>query len=1192
LLYVKNSIKYLFAVVLMFGCIANASGQSIASENFERADILAGTAPVSWTNASPTDAGFTTVTGPFTGKSLTYNKPSSGTFKTMSAILSGSPINFSSLPHEWTLLYQAPTGITQTDNDGPNVSGNNWRFYFNATGDNPSTGAAYNKNFKGYYVTQDGNFLRFYYLCGDCGSRELLGSVAVTAGKKYIIRAIRQTTGGGTYLFYATEYTSSSSFPTTPANSTDGTFDQIKSYKTSFFQSSLSSNSNNGAFKWDDLNFYQASLTLSALNNVGTGTGGNGITAFLTQGDNQKAVFGFKATALGSVTMTQADFSWTSSTGGNSTYFEGAKLYYSSGDDVYTPAADDASIGNVSLDYGAASITNLNQPIANTSRNYFLVVDVKNYALTVAMTANIGLTSVKIAGNSPINIPSNFPVNSFTLPATPTTWTGSKSTAWALAANWNGGVPTSTSSAIIPTGLSRYPVLSGPQSVNTLSLNNASIDLGGYVLSVSNSMLSNNSTISGTGNSYLNITGGADDRTISGTKLTVTNLKINLPSATNTFNVYAPVNVTNLLTVSKGTLSSGGHLTLKSTSAGTANVDAMPSGASVTGNVNVERYVTGGSANSRGYRLISSPVSVSSTSLVSPALNYLNDQTYTSGTGGTANGFTAAGNPSLYLYRENTLPSTSFLSGNYKGVAKINDGANITLDGEANTNTLPAGNGVLFFFRGGPTTVNPTSSVAIAQAATFTTTGYLNQGNITVKHWTKATGLLFTNTIANTSIRGFNLVGNPYASSIDWDTFGTGITGNNISGTIYIYNPVSKTYAVYIKGNKGVGKGFPTGTNANIIPSGQGFFVKATGTNPTLTFTEAAKVATKQVTSNLLLSTAPVATEAEMQYLRVSVIKDSLNKEDALIFFKSNAKPEFVANEDAEYLKGNSIVNISTQSSDKLALAINQTVFPKTGSTVIGLNVNVTTSGIYQLNLAEAKNIPELYDVWLKDAYKNDSLDIKHNPTYNFNVYTTDAASFGQKRFSLVIRANPAYAYRLLDFSATKAATNVTLAWKTENEANATYFTVERSVDGGKNFDILGSTRAVGQGNYSVVDAYPVKGVNQYRLKQEDANGLVTYSKIASVNFAEVSNIVIANTISVYPNPASAVVNVVVDKAPEVGAYSITMVSSTGRLVKTVLASQPNWQGDVSTLLPGTYFVQVINEKDKSFVGRSTFLKL
>lgn len=67
---------------------------------------------------------------------------------------------------------------------------------------------------------------------------------------------------------------------------------------------------------------------------------------------------------------------------------------------------------------------------------------------------------------------------------------------------------------------------------------------------------------------------------------------------------------------------------------------------------------------------------------------------------------------------------------------------------------------------------------------------------------------------------GWNLVGNPYPSAIDWNA-ATGWTKTNIGNTIYIWNSNNNQYAVF---------NGTTGTNggSQYIAPGQGFFVQAT----------------------------------------------------------------------------------------------------------------------------------------------------------------------------------------------------------------------------------------------------------------------------------------------------------------------------------------------------------------------------
>jgi hypothetical protein len=635
-------------------------------------------------------------------------------------------------------------------------------------------------------------------------------------------------------------------------------------------------------------------------------------------------------------------------------------------------------------------------------------------------------------------------------------------------------------------------------------------------------------------------------------------------------------------------------LTLNSDASGSSTVKALLTGNSITGTVNVERYLTGGASYSRGYRLLSSPVGITANGAL-PNLSYLKNSTYLTGTGGSTNGFDVTGNPTLYFYRENLAPSSAnFTAGNYRGVGKINNGtaSNFLIDVDATTNTLPAGNGFLFFFRGDRATNASVSTTATADAVVLTSLGVLNQGSVTVTHWTNtptAGKLLYTSATANSAVRGYNLVGNPYASSIDWDL----VTKSNIGNTIYVYNPKLKVYGSYISGSNGVGTNFngASGT-ADIIPSGQGFFVMASNTNAALTFNESNKV-NNQVTSTTLSLASNADSSETSRYLRIELYKDSLNREDALVFFKNNTQTKYSVDEDAKYLKGNSVVNISSRSSDNVNLAINQQVFPQKRE-IIPLNVTITSNGTYSINMPEVKNIPAMYDVWLLDNFKKDSLDVKNNPNYSFTASVTDTNSFGAKRFSLVIRPNPLLTVHLLNFTGAKAAKEVKLTWTAENESSYTRYILERSIDGGKSFSVLDSVISAGLGTYTDLDPYPVKGQNIYRLKQVDLTGSISYSTIVPIMYADnvVSNLT-ANLISVYPNPVSSTLNLSITQAkPEATNYKITITNTSGVVVRSTTSSQDVWQGNVSDLSPGTYIVQIINIKENTVTGKSTFIKL
>jgi len=680
-----------------------------------------------------------------------------------------------------------------------------------------------------------------------------------------------------------------------------------------------------------------------------------------------------------------------------------------------------------------------------------------------------------------------------------------------------------------------------------------------------------------------------------------------------------------LLTMSgSSTLAAGGLLTLNSDTTGTATVAQIPSGSSISGNVTVQRFVQGGSTYSAGrwvsrnYRLLSSPVNegVDGNGHYPSQLNYLGASTII--TDCTSTYGTTSGNPSLYFYDEGYTPSsTSFTGGNFIGVTNISNtlatGHVTTTDATNPSAKVYVGGGYMLYFRGDKVThisgsPSKTSYPYVApESVTFSTTGNLNQGAYSVVSWTGYAGLLYTTSNSgNAPVRGFNLVGNPYASSIDWSTFSNTtssapIYGASVNPTIYILNPTTGNYDTY-----NAVTGIATGKASNVIPSGQGFFVQSNGHSSSLTFNETAKVST-QVTGSNLLMTAPGARAALAgggynSFMRLNLVTNSIYQNDMVIGFNASSTANFNGREDSEFLSGmGALQSISAISADSVKASVKWLPFPKnTANLVVKLNLNAAASGAYTLQRTDLKEIPAIYQVWLMDHYKKDSLDIKNNMNYVFDINLADTASFGSNRFTLVVRQNPALGVHLLDFTALKVVNGSQIVWKTENEQNYTNFAVERSTDEGKTYEIIYGLASSSEGAYSFLDKNPADGANMYKLQITDLNGNITFSNVVTIMYGRVNSLV-KTGIVVYPNPAKTSLNLDISpgfNSNSIGgeisssAYRVQISNILGSVIKQTTINQANWQTDVSALMPGTYVIQVVNKNDNSIVGQSTFIKL
>jgi hypothetical protein len=349
--------------------------------------------------------------------------------------------------------------------------------------------------------------------------------------------------------------------------------------------------------------------------------------------------------------------------------------------------------------------------------------------------------------------------------------------------------------------------------------------------------------------------------------------------------------------------------------------------------------------------------------------------------------------------------------------------------------------------------------------------------------------------------------------------------------------------------------------------------------------------------------------------LRLKLVIDSLNYDNIVIGFGSSASSKYNPQEDSQYFSGiNAPEGLSSFSSDSVRLSVNLLQFPKRTPQVIKLDVEGAKSGVFSLQRTALDSIPKIYEIWLMDKYKKDSLDLKNNKDYTFYINKSDTNSFGSNRFQIVIRQSPLLAVHLLAFTATKENNSTKVGWTTENEEDYTHFKIERSIDNGATFYALDGTVSNGISTYGFLDKNPINGTDQYRLKIEDLNGKVSYSSVVTLLYGDQRNV--ANNISVYPNPVNGVINMSVTQSGSSSSsslpraltvnsisdftavnnnstgYDIKILSLTGSVMKTATSASTNWQENVSNLIPGTYIIQVINKGNNALVGKSTFIKL
>lgn len=241
---------------------------------------------------------------------------------------------------------------------------------------------------------------------------------------------------------------------------------------------------------------------------------------------------------------------------------------------------------------------------------------------------------------------------------------------------------------------------------------------------------------------------------------------------------------------------------------------------------------------------------------------------------------------------------------------------------------------------------------------------------------------------ANRVTKGWNLLGNPYHSFIDWSL----ITIPQIANDYYIYNTDNGTYELK--------------SSTTPIAPGQGFWVfQPNGGGYRPTFTESSKVSSNSATflrqreliSNFKLRLQSLSNSyAHEMHLNFNM--------DASSYFDEYDKPLLPS----PIKEAPAITAQAFNSSEEL---IYNSLSPLKESHLIPLSIYAGVEGKYAI---EAQNIDDLFGnyscVYLKDNINNESIDLMVDQKYEFD------SEFGKSdRFSLILSNDYSECHALLE---------------------------------------------------------------------------------------------------------------------------------------------------------------------------------
>jgi hypothetical protein len=384
--------------------------------------------------------------------------------------------------------------------------------------------------------------------------------------------------------------------------------------------------------------------------------------------------------------------------------------------------------------------------------------------------------------------------------------------------------------------------------------------------------------------------------------------------------IISPGQMVRGIVLSNDTLNANGNLTLLSTAAQTALVSGSGTG-EVTGNLTMQRYLPTGF----GYYYFSSPFIGDLVNDFSSEINL------------------AASFPDVYSFNE-SLSSAGWV--NYTNPSGLL--------------TPLAGYAVNFGVSAAPLTVSLRGVVS---------------------NHTISAGALYNHNMPFT--QGFNLVGNPYPSPIDWNAAG-GWTKTNIDNAIYFFtngtvNQYTGTYSSFVNGVSS------DGVASNIIAAMQGFFVHVSnGSYPV-----SGLLAVNNTARNLNLTTVffgYTVPQAPSPFIRLSAgfFDEGSAGDPAAFYFKAGADGAFDKSLDALKLMNThaGVPNLFAIATDTARLSIY--ALPDTFDSVETVPLGLVTAqdGYISFKATDIENMPAGLYVYLSDTKTGVKQDLLTAPPY------------------------------------------------------------------------------------------------------------------------------------------------------------------------------------------------------------------
>jgi len=499
---------------------------------------------------------------------------------------------------------------------------------------------------------------------------------------------------------------------------------------------------------------------------------------------------------------------------------------------------------------------------------------------------------------------------------------------WNSNATWSANdVPQSNNNALI----NHDVVLGTSATVNNLTI------AAGKTVSIANNQtltvtggLVNNGTINGGGNLILTATPVSGNGTIN-------NVTINSNSGVV---LNGAQTITGVLTPTTGTVFTNNNLTLASTGLATASI-AAGSGNYINGNVTVQRFINA----KRAFRFLGHPFN---SGIALTQLTTAMD--ITGGAGNPSLGFTPTitNNPSAYWFNTGGGNNGTFDAGWNAFTDLTQTTGNNGWNRYKGINLLIRGN------KGDGVNGNPYTPANV----TLAINGAVNTG---------------TQTIAlNNAATGWNLIANPYPSSVNLQT---PLTNAGITNGVYIWN-------AQMPGNGGY-QAIPVSSNY-VLPSGAAFMIKSTTAGQNIVFNESDKT-----------TAAAVTVFGVKNGLQIDLLKDTLLYDRLYVLHNTNASAAKDIYDLEKLINANG--SIYALSKDSMPLSID--ALPVNQFTQVPLALSLKDTGNYTISFA-AIQLTNSIPLYLHDKLLNVYEEIVAGKNYSFRATANDSTQL-LNRFEL-----------------------------------------------------------------------------------------------------------------------------------------------------------------------------------------------